>query len=270
MKRAILTAVIAFSLVPSASAGHKDGNRNQNQGNGNQSEANGNRKSNFRKHSRKPDSNQDFGGNIVNTQGQKTKNIRPSWNAPKEAFATTNGKKHELKARKHDGSPKLRPLSGDGRVLTPEPTSEATLVMPVTSVPQGQGPKGYVWNNGHWERASANGNSASTTGAPMNATVEIRNHKPTGGATGQGDTSGGSGVKPPPVGSNNHVQVTVSEPVVLTGQTVYGSGIGVKEIVGGIITIHNPKTHIDILPPWGFEAAPAVDRDHRSPVKHQK
>ena len=163
----------------------------------------------------------------------------------------------------------LGPGRPDGRVEVPASSSQATLLLQTagtvqlhttpakpTTVPARDG---YVWNNGHWERAKANGTSVSTAGAPVNAMVQVTDHRP---VKGRGDY-----VVPPPVAGKDHssVKVTVSVPKELTGQTVYGSGIG----IGDLIHIHNPKTIIDALPPWGFTVADDP-RDHRTPNDSRK
>lgn len=152
----------------------------------------------------------------------------------------------------------------DDRVIVAD-ASTITVINPTTAPANGR--PGYVWNNGHWERAKANGTSVSTPGGPLNATVEKRDHQslgtPTTGSSGHGGYGPyGYGVTPSPVGNNGSVQVSNTVPVELTGQTIYGSGIG----IGDLIKIHNPKTIIDHLPPYGFEAV-ANPRDHRKPPK---
>ncbi|MCE9553013.1 MAG: hypothetical protein K8T91_06500 [Planctomycetes bacterium] len=183
-----------------------------------------------------------------------------------------------FKISKHDKKKDqavLGPGRPDGRVEvpqsgTPQGSSEATLLISTAGSPQLQtkpgvttivpnsGSQGYVWNNGHWERPKANGTSVSTSGAPVNSVVQMTDHRPVKGR--------GENVTPPPVDKNgNTTKVTVSVPKELTGQTVYGSGYG----IGTIIHVHNPKTIIDALPPWGFSVAPDP-RDHRTPNDPRK
>ena len=103
-----------------------------------------------------------------------------------------------------------KPNKPDDRVEVPEP-----------QVPQApQGPPGYVWVNGHWERARAT-QATSSGGAtivnPMPAQVQVRDLRTPNSA--QGTVTSTNGYQydahpiPPPVArGNGSVTVTVTDP----------------------------------------------------------
>ena len=130
----------------------------------------------------------------------------------------------------------LGPGRPDGRVEVVPTPSEATLLLTTPS-----SRPGYVWNNGHWERAKS----------VVPAT--------TAGRSGRGsDVPYGSyGVTPPPVDkAGNTVKVTVT-PGSQRDRTIYGTGPG-------------PHSLWDLIHPTFPELTLEQSRDHRTPSKSKK
>lgn len=260
MKRALLTAVVVLSvigLVASASAGQKHPYRDPNNSND----------GNLQKYAQNPSSNLQSKLNFVQKfnqpQAQNSQNIRPSWKANGDTFGTSDGnaspKKH---GKKHQQQMQLDPGRPDGRVQV------ADVAPPVATLPPSYARPGYVFVNGHWERAKANGTSVSTPGGPLNATVEIRDHQSVVTTTSAGSSGRGSNVpygsydghKPPPVGNNSSVQVTDSQGRP-RDNTIYGTGPGLYDF----LKIHDPRLLWEYRPGAGFTAPQHPSRDHRTP-----
>ena len=220
----------------------------------------------------------------VNGQGTRRPNLVQSkveaWKHIGDSFGIGNGKsKHDKKKDQAN----LGPGRPDGRVETPDVvtmppsrpgyvwknghwerakavnTSEATLLL--TTPPSRPG---YVWNNGQWERAKSVGTSVSTQGRPLNTAVEIRDHRtvvtpPPARSSGRGSYApyGRYGVTPPPVDkAGNTVKVTVT-PGSQRDRTIYGTGPGLHSLW-------------DIIHPTFPELTLEESRDHRTPSKKTK
>jgi hypothetical protein len=221
MKRLLLTAVVVLSLVATASAGQKNRNRNNDQENNNSNSNNG---GNFKKYLQNNGGNSKFKFAQKFNQQQDQQSSESSNNQFKK-----QGKKWQYQR------PQLDPGRPDGRVETPNVTPAETQPL---SRP------GYIFVNGHWERAKP---GVVTTGNTTNATVEIRDHRyvePSGHGSGQY----GYG-KPFYPTTPSGTTVTNSPPRDLTGQTIYGEGPGLHSVWELI--------HID------FPELKMATRDHR-------
>lgn len=220
MKCALLTAVVVlsvFGLVASASAGQKHRNRDENNSNSEKYRQNSNSNS---------QSKLNFIQKFNKSQTQNSQNIRPSWKANGDSFGTSNGNaEHKKHGKKHQQQMQLDPGRPDGRVQVPD------IATPQLPLPPSR--PGYVFVNGHWERAKV---GSATTGNPINASVEVRDHRavePTG-TSGRGGRPGHGGYFPSTPKdsstSSGGVMVTDSPPRDLTGQTVYGEGPGLHSL----------------------------------------
>ena len=188
----------------------------------------------------------------VDGQGTRRPNLVQTkveaWKHIGDSFGIGNGKsKHDKKKGQAD----LGPGRPDGRVETPDVVtmppsgSEATLLL--TTPPSRPG---YVWNNGHWERAKS----------VVPATAS--------GKSGRGSAIpyGSYGVAPPPVDRTGHtVKVTVT-PGSQRDRTIYGTGPGLNDF----LKLHDPRLLWEYRPGAGFTAPQFESRDHRTPSKKSK
>ncbi len=197
MKYLLLTAVVVLSLVATASAGQKNRNRNNDQQNNSNGDSNGR---NFKKY-------------LQNSGGNSKSKFAHKFNEQQDQQSSSNSNNQSKKQGKkwQYQRPQLDPGRPDGRVETPDVTPAQTQPL---SRP------GYIFVNGHWERAKP---GVATTGNTTNATVEVRDHRV---------------VDPRHQGHHGHrnpstpdgTTVTDSPPQDLTGQTVYGEGPGLHSL----------------------------------------
>jgi hypothetical protein len=114
---------------------------------------------------------------------------------------------------------------GDGRVAVN--SAPATVTQP-------QGPAGYVFVNGHWQRATASGNNVVGL-PPAGATVQIRDHRTVAPNGLRGGTPANYGPyrNTTPTDTNTSsggVLVTATPPRPLNSDVVYGEGPGLHSI----------------------------------------
>jgi hypothetical protein len=238
MTRVFLTAVVVCSMlvpVTNASAGQRSRNRGQNKNsqnnNGNQNQNNNVNHNGYSNGNSNQGVSQNGNANrrpklnavqqLIQQHGHSQHNNHPVWN---QNGGHTNH--HQEPAQLDPGRP-------DGRVEV------ADVAAPVQTPPPSR--PGYVFVNGHWERATAN--SAAMIGTPTNASVEIRDHR-TDQPTNHGARPGTGYYQPT---TSDGTTVTDSPPRDLTGQTVYGEGPGLHSL----------------WPIRGFEADNVGVRDHR-------